>query len=310
MEIETLRWLVSVADGATVGDTARGAHTTQPAVTRALQRIGREVGVPITEPAGRRLRLTFAGTILADAARAILREYDDALRAVSEANDPHGGTVRLGFLTPLGSWLIPQLLSEFHATHPAVRFELRHDGVTRILRALADGELDVALSSAPEDPQLRWEPLFDEELKLAVPAAHRLAGRRRVRVQELADEPWVLFPDGYGMRAHVEGLCRAAGFEPAAAFEGPDLGVLHALIGAGSGVGLFPVMPAPPASVRQIALSPRLGRVVGLVDVPGRVQPRAAVAFAQAVRAYATALTAESSAAARSAAAHRRGRSA
>jgi len=285
MEIEALRWLVAVADGATVSDTARAAHTTQPAVTRALQRIAREFGVPLTEPAGRRLRLTFAGTLVADAARTIVREYDEAHRAVREYDDPHGGTVRLGFLSPLGTWLIPRLLAEFHATHPAVRFELRHDGVTRILSAVAEGELDLAIASEPDDPHLRWEPLFDEELKLAVPATHRLAARRRVRIDELADERWVLLPDGYGLRARAQELCAAAGYAPAAAFEGPDLGTLHALVGAGSGIGLFPALPPPPPSVRQIALSPRVVRSVGLVDVPGRVAPRAALAFAETVRA-------------------------
>jgi LysR family transcriptional activator of glutamate synthase operon len=290
MEIETLGWLVAVADGRTVSETAEAFHTTQPAVTRGLHRLATQFEVPLTERVGRRLRLTFAGEIVASTARRVLRELDAATRAVGEANDPDSGTVRLGFLNPLGVWLVPRLLVDFHAHHPRVRFELRHDGLTRNLQALIDGELDLLLTAAPDRSDVSWEPLFREELMLAVPRAHRLAGRRSVKVDQLADESWVLFPHGHGLRRHAEEICAAAGFAPEPAFEGHDLSTLFALIAAGSGVGLFPVNPPPPASVRQIRLQPRLIRTVGLAVIPRRVRPRSADVFADFVRERATGL--------------------
>jgi LysR family transcriptional activator of glutamate synthase operon len=296
VDTDTLRWFVAVADGATVAEAAARAHTTQPAVTRGLQRLAGEIGVPLTERAGRRLQLTFAGEIVAVSSRRILAELDSANRAVAEANDPGSGTVRLGFLSPLGAWLIPELLSAFRTERPDVAFELRHDGVVPTLRALRDGELDLLVSSQPNDPGLRWERLFSEELVLAVPAGHRLAERRQVRVVELSDEPWVLQAEGYGLRRQAEELCAAAGFEPRRALEGHDLTTLYALIGAGSGIGLFSTRPVPPASVRQISLSPRVEREVGIVTRPGAVIPASARAFAEFVRAHAPRLARERSA--------------
>jgi LysR family transcriptional activator of glutamate synthase operon len=284
VDTETLRWLVSVADGSTVGETAAACHTSQPAVTRGLQRLGGAYGVPLTERVGRRVRLTFAGEIVAASARRALSELDESVRAVAEANDPASGIVRLGFLAPLGTWLVPRLLVAFRAERPAVRFELRYDGASRIHQALLDGELDLLLCSRLPEPQVVWERLFDEELVLAVPAGHRLAGRRRVRIAELTDEPWVMLPPGHGLRMRVEELCREAGFEPRQAFEGHDLATLFALIGAGSGVGLFPTRPAPPPGVVQVALAPAVLRSVGLARLTGRAHPRAVGAFAELVR--------------------------
>jgi LysR family transcriptional regulator, transcription activator of glutamate synthase operon len=187
-------------------------------------------------------------------------------------------------------WLVPRLLVDFRARHPRVRFELRHDGVTRNLQALIDGELDLLLTVAPGRSDVAWEPLFGEELTLAVPRTHRLAGRRSVKIDQFANEPWVLFPSGHGLRRQAEEICAAAGFAPEPAFEGHDLSTLFALIGAGSGVGLFPSHPPPPASVRQIRLQPRLMRTVGVAGLPGRVRPRSADAFADFVRERATGL--------------------
>ena len=281
MDTDTLRWLVAVADGATVAEAAARGHTTQPAVTRGLQRLGAEVGVALTERVGRRLQLTFAGEIIAAAARRMLAELDAGMRAVAEANDPSAGTVRLGFLSPLGAWLIPALLSEFRAARPGVTFELRYDGVVRTLAALHAGSLDLLITSRPDDPGLVWRSLFGEELMLAVPQAHHLAERRRVRVQELVQEPWVLQSEDYGLRQRAEQLCAAAGFAPRVALEGQDLTTLFALIAAGSGIGLFASRPLPPAGVRQLSLSPRVEREVGLVTRAGAVIPAAAQAFVE-----------------------------
>jgi DNA-binding transcriptional LysR family regulator len=292
MELETLRWLVEVADGATVTETAARFHTTQPAVTRALQRLGHQYGTPLTERDGRRLKPTYAGEIVVAAARRALAELDSAAGAVKEASDPATGTVRLGFLSPLGQALVPDLLAGFRREHPLVHFKLRQDGTERITAALQEGELDLLLSAVPSSPMFSWEPLIDEEFVIAVSEAHPLAKRRQVRIAQLSEEQWVLFNPGYGLRARIEQLCTEAGFSPQIAFEGHDLTTLHALIASGSGIGLFarrtafdgPV-PAPvSAGVTELQLVPRQRRKVGLITVPERVRAPSADAFIVYVR--------------------------
>jgi LysR family transcriptional regulator, transcription activator of glutamate synthase operon len=296
MESHTLRWLVAVADGSTVAEVAARHHTTQPAVSRGLQRLSGEVGAALTERVGRRLTLTFAGEIVADAGRRMLAELDAALRAVAEADDPETGLVRLGFLSPLGTWLVPQLVAAFRGIHPAARMQLRHDGADRILSALLHGELDLLLTEAPPvTPELAFSPLFDDELVLAIPDDHRLATRRSVRVAELADEPWVLQPEGYGTRRVAQRICAEAGIEPVIAFEDHDLATLRALIGGGCGIGLFADRPAPPAGITYVPLRPRLRRTVGLVTRPSHAAPRAAAAFAALVASQAPAFAARPS---------------
>lgn len=296
MESHTLRWLVAVADGSTVAEVAARHHTTQPAVSRGLQRLSGEVGTALTDRVGRRLVLTFAGEIVADAGRRMLAELDAALRAVAEADNPETGLVRVGFLSPLGTWLVPELIAAFRDLHPAARVQLQHDGADRILNALLRGELDLLLTEAPPATRsLAFSPLFDDELVLAVPHDHRLARRRSVRVAELAGEPWVVQPEGYGTRRLVRRICAEAGIEPVLAFEDHDLATLRALIGGGNGIGLFADRPGPPAGVSYVPLRPRLRRTVGLVTHPGHTVPRAAAAFAALVAKLAPATAARPS---------------
>jgi DNA-binding transcriptional LysR family regulator len=281
MESHVLRWLVAVADGDTVAEVAARHHTTQPAVSRGLQRLSAEVGAPLTERVGRRLALTFSGEIVVDAARRILTELDAALRAAQQANNPETGLVRLGFLSPLGTWLIPQLLTAFRDLHPTARVQLRHDGADRILDALTHGELDLLITETPPvTPGVAFSPLFHDELVLAVGDQHPLARRRTIRVAELAGEPWVLQPKGYGTRRLAKQICETAGIELVIAFEDHDLATLQALIASGSGIGLIAARPAPPAGITYLPLAPRLRRAVGLVTCSSHTIPPTAAAFA------------------------------
>jgi LysR family transcriptional regulator, transcription activator of glutamate synthase operon len=271
VKVETLRWFVSVADGRTVTDTAARFHATQPAVTRGLRRLEAATGAALFEPAGRRLRLTPAGELLRSAAQRAIAELDGARDAIAARRDPEAGTVRLGFLAPLGVDVVPELLHAFRAAHPKVDFELRQDGAERIHRALVDGALDVLLT-APRaaSPGVRWDSLFTDEIVVAVGRSHPWHDRETVDVRELAGEPLVLMAPGYRIREIADELLAGAGITPRVAFEGHDLLTLYGLIGADCGVGVYPRSGARADRVRELPLTPRTDRPVGLAWCPER----------------------------------------
>lgn len=274
-----LRSFVRVAEGATVTEVAGESFVTQPTVTRGLQRLEAETGAPLFDRAGRGLRLNRNGEVLLAAARRALADLDAAVAEIAAHRDPAAGTVRLGFLTPLSTWLIPELLGEYRRRFPRVSFALRQDGAARILAALAEGTLDVLITIPGEDQSVSWEPLFDEDIVLVVPAVHRLAGVTAVPLAEVADETFMIQAAGYGLRTVTEDLCAAAGFRPRIGFEGHDLTTLYGLIRADCGVGVFPAHPNLPDGLRQVPLSPAASRTVGVAWCPGNYRSAAADAF-------------------------------
>lgn len=290
VELQVLRYFQEVGNGATVTDTAARAHLTQPALSRALGRIERDVGAELFQHVGRALKLTPAGRVFKEHVDSVLEHYDRAERAVAETVDPGTGLIPLAFLHTLGTWLVPPLLSSFRDRFPQARFELRQHGETALFQELLNGTADLVITSGdPGDPLISWQRLLVEPLRLAVPPRHRLARHRRVRLADVAEETFILLREGYGLRATTEDLCREAGFTPRIGFEGEEVDTLRGLVTAGLGVSLLPLPQAatfPPSTTEPLA--PHLEitdvestRDIGVAWLAGRALPPASDRFRQ-----------------------------
>nr|WP_245984471.1 LysR family transcriptional regulator [Streptomyces tateyamensis] len=253
----------------------------QPTLSRAIARLEAELGVPLLLREGRAVRLTRAGRLLLDSAERVLAELERGAQAARAEADPETGRVAFGFLHTLGTDVVPALLRGFRAEHPKVRFQLVQDYSASMQDRMRAGELDLCLvSPIPQDTDLTVRPLDEQVLHLAVPADHRLAGRRRIRLAEAAEEPFVAVAPGYGLRAITDEFCAEAGFAPRIAFEGEDAETLRGLVAVGFGVALLPPGLAPrPGVVDLTVTAPRTRRVIGLAWLAGRPLTAPAAAF-------------------------------
>lgn len=267
MDTEALRWFQQVADGVTVTEVGDLEMISQPAVSRALARLERQVGTPLLHRTGRTLRMTHAGSAFKRHVDALLHELDDGLAAVAQLADPDSGTVALAFQHSLGTWLVPDLIRSMHVDRPGVQFALTQ--VTDDTGAQAGA--DLVLGSRAPGPGHRSHPLTSEPLRLVTATEHRLRRRRRVSLRDVAGEPFVGLRATSALRAQTDELCARAGFAPDVVFEGDDLSTVRGLVAARLGVA---VVPAPrsgtpeasgdalhhcaiddPAAVREIRLS-------------------------------------------------------
>lgn len=240
-------------------------ETPQPTVSRRIAALGETLGAPVIRPDGRGIRLTRAGEMLAEAAERALAVVEAGARQAREEIEPGSGHVVLGFLHLLGRSLVPNLLRGFRATHPHVRFTLAQGSRQDMLDRLTAGELDLALvAPAPDAPGLDVAVLSKQELVLALPETHRLAGRHTVRFAELAGEDFVTLEHGYGIRQITDRLCAEAGFTPKIAFEGQESDTVRGLVAAGLGVALLPRSDPGAPGVVEIPLRPKVTRSIAL----------------------------------------------
>ncbi|MEV8069716.1 LysR family transcriptional regulator [Streptomyces sp. NPDC085995] len=279
MDLRVLRSFQAVAEGMTVTEAAARARITQPALSRALRRLEEEVGAELLQRVGRLLRPTPAGRVFKEYVDAALDSYDRGRRAVAEVVDPEAGVVSLAFLHTLGTWLVPKLVTGFRRTLPHVRFELHQHEENGLVQHLLDATADLVITSGdPGHPLITWRRLLVEPLWLAVPTGHRLAGRGRVRLAEVAEEPFILLKPGYGLRSVTETLCREAGFTPLVGFEGEEVHTLRGLVAAGLGVSLIPSSPdtaaTPDFPIRYLEITDVHGaRDIGIARLTGRTLP-------------------------------------
>ncbi|MET8246355.1 LysR substrate-binding domain-containing protein [Streptomyces sp. NPDC005202] len=204
---------------------------------------------------------------------------------MAEVVDPEAGLVSLAFLHTLGTWLVPKLVTGFRQAFPKVRFELHQHGENGLVQHLLDATADLIITSGdPGHPLITWRRLLVEPLWLAVPTQHPLAQHRRVRLAEVAEEPFILLKPGYGLRSVTETLCRQAGFTPLIGFEGEEVHTLRGLVAAGLGVSLIPSSPdaaaTPAFPIRYLEITDVHGaRDIGIAWLSGRTLPPAPQRF-------------------------------
>lgn len=260
---------------------ARELAMPQSTLSRSIARLEADLGVSLLARHGRTVSLTPAGRAFAESVERALGEVERAAESVRSDADPQSGKVAFGFLHTMGPETVPELIREFRADYPRVRFSLVQSYGEDMIERMREGELDLCLTSpVPEAADLETRRLAEQRLLLVVPADHRLAARSRVRLAEAADEPFVTLEPGYGLRRLTESLCRQAGFTPRIAFEGEEPETLRGLVAAGLGVALLPPPTVARPGVRELTVTePRAVREIGVAWVAGHRDSRPVAAF-------------------------------
>ncbi|GAA4879149.1 LysR family transcriptional regulator [Actinomycetospora straminea] len=285
--IDELAWFVVLAETEHMTRAADRLRVAQPTLSRALRRLEREMGAPLFDRVNRRLRLNRSGEILLEHARRGLAELDTARERIATWRDPERGTIRLAFLHSIATWLTPDVLRAHRSRAPGVTVELTQGVAHEILEHLRAGRVDVALTTSPPDGEdLAWAPLHREQLCLAVPADHPLAGRDRIDLAESAHEPFVVLREPIGFRRLTDELCARAGIAPRVAFESTEIGTLEGLVAAELGVAIVPA-PRPGRAEPGVAYVPLADvlahRLIGLVWHRGRATGPVVAAFIDVV---------------------------
>jgi len=226
---------------------ARALGVSQPTVTLHVQELESEFGMPLFERAGRVRPLTPAGELFAERALPVLDALEALAESMAEMKNGAAGLIKIGAIEPAASERITPLLGRLRRSRPGLRVRLDVGGTAGVSRAVADGVVDVGLCSAPpSELGLTFEPLFEEEMALLVPAAHRLARRKSLSASDLDGEPLLLSEQGCAYRGAVEKARQEKGVRPTWAFESGSSTTLRAAVRHGLGVAVMPRRAAEP----------------------------------------------------------------
>lgn len=288
MELRHLRYFVALADCLSFTRAAERVHVTQSTLSHQIKQLEGEVGQPLFERIGRRVVTTEAGALFFAFASRALREVDDGVAMLRPGAGGLTGQVRVGATHTFNMSLIPECVSLFLARHPTVQLRIEELAADEIGARLRSGELDLGIAYRPTGAADLWfEPLYNEEMVLAVAETHPLAGRKRIRMVELHHQRLVLLPEYFSTRALLEDCFRAAGAEPIVAVEmttiAPMLGlVVRTQIGA---IVAVDAVPAGMSGLRMIPIeSPTPIRTPGILWRLDAAQTAPVQSFAVVVR--------------------------
>ena len=258
-----------------ITETAELLGLPQSTVSRAIARASAIVGTELLIRDGRGVRLTPAAKALMPHIEAALAEFQTGLDSVRHESEVVRGRIAVSFQHTFGEAMLPLLISAFRSRHPQTAFDLSQGARDGCLAELAAGSADVALTAPVATPSKRIgsAALYREPLRLVVHHRHALAGRRRAKVAEIRQEPFVAMGSGYGMRSLTDALFREAGFRPRIAFESQDSHTVRGLVSAGLGVSILPPGGSAPGRAAQNSHHPSRGTEAddggpGWVEIP------------------------------------------
>lgn len=276
LDVNRLRVLREVSRRGSLAAAAGALSYTPSAISQQIRALELEVGVGLVERSSR-------GATLTDAGRLLVRHADEILGRLTAAEDElkamlglKTGRLRLGAFATAGAALVPEAITRFRRQHPGIDVRLIECDPQEATTQVRSYELDLALvyrfplEPAADLAALEYVPLLDDRLNVALPGDHRLAGRKRIRLRELADDPWVQGVHRGATAGVLPAACRAAGFEPRIVFRSDDHMAVQGSVAAGLGVAVMPTLTLPTAR-RDIMIRPLevegnlLTREVGLV---------------------------------------------
>lgn len=281
MDWRQLEYFRTVARSGHVTRAAAELGMTQPALSRAVDRLERELGVPLFERAGRSIRLTHYGETFLPRVERALDELATGRQELADMAGAEHGTIVLGFLRTLATRYVPELVRSFARKRPTVRFRFVQTNAAGLDRQLAGGGVHLALTTGPAPgSSVRWVRVTTQRLILIVPPDHRLAGAASARLAEVAGDTFISFPRGHAIRDLTDELCRRTGFTPEIAFEGDESSSVRGFVGAGFGVAVVPDTGGADDLPALHITEPPAEREIGLAWVPGRYLSRAEREFA------------------------------
>jgi DNA-binding transcriptional LysR family regulator len=244
MELMQLRMFVAVVEEGSIQKAAERVFRTAPAVSMALRKLEVEIGAPVFDRSERReYSLTQAGEVLVDYVRRILVLHDEALGAVQEINKGHIGKLRIGTNESINLYLLPQLTQAFHQLCPEIKLEVTCDHSDRLLLALSQHRLDIALVAYdPNDPDLESHPITTDELVIIMSPQHPLASKETLHIRDLASEPIIIEGDSSSFHETVVEAFRRLHTPLHVPVESETIEAIKRMVERKLGIGIVPRM--------------------------------------------------------------------
>jgi LysR family transcriptional regulator, cyn operon transcriptional activator len=287
MELRHLRYFVVLADELSFTRAARRMNVTQSTLSHQIKQLEDEIGHALFDRVGKRIIITEVGeTLLLSATRA-LREVDAGLRAVKKPSDPLTGMLRVGATHTFYMTLLPDCLAAFLEVHPRMSVAAEEMFSAEIEAQVEAGTIDVGVAYEPRNNgSLAYEPLYIEEMVLAVSSDHPFANRKRVRLAELHKQPLVLSTKASLTRHIVNHALQSVGAEPVVAAEINSVSGMLAIIRRTQLGAIMSRLAADGAEgIRIIALeSPTPLRAPGLLTKAAQTPSAAVRSFSGIVR--------------------------
>lgn len=241
MELSQLRHFVTIAETQSFTEAAHRLHLSQPALSYQIKQLENELGARLFNRTSRKVDLSQDGKAFLPLAQSVLAKADEAQQMMKERLGVATGEVSFGTIPTVGAYAVPQMLAGFRRNFPGITVNLLEAGGPGLERGVLDRKMDFAIVSDTDAPDaLDVTPLVAEELMLAVPVHHELAGTASVHLRDLEREEFIMLGGDFALATQIINACREAGFEPQVAYHTGSMESVKSFVAHDLGVAIVP----------------------------------------------------------------------
>ena len=241
MEIRQLMYFIQIVKSGTYSAAAKQLYLSQPALSKAVKHLEEELGAKLLVQGDKRSEPTDVGRVLFERGQQLIREYNDLLGAVDEANSRNRGRLHFGIPYGLGQILFYRLTADFSRAFPEMELVVSGHGSAHIREEVLAGRLDIGATLIPPEPEpgLEATVIMRDQFFLLLPRAHPLAGREGVRFAQLREEQFILLNEEFVMTRMTRQSCALAGFAPRVKIVANRSDFIAELVADGQGIAVI-----------------------------------------------------------------------
>jgi LysR family hydrogen peroxide-inducible transcriptional activator len=246
MELHQLRYFIAVAETANFTRASERCNVSQPSLSQQIINLEGELGHKLFHRLGKKAVLTEAGVVFQVRAKRILFEVENATKELSDKSGLERRIV-IGAVQSVMPYLLIDLIAKCRETHPNLLIDAHEDFRDDLVRAVIEGDLDLAVVPLPvNEHRVSVETLFIEPLLLAVGKTHPFATRTEINVQDLANETFVSLGDSSTLATQIRTFFGDQHLQPRIGIRCAQVATLKRFVSAGLGISLLPQLARLP----------------------------------------------------------------
>jgi len=209
IDFRHLETFCRVADLKSFSKAADDLLLTQPTVSGHILALEQSLSLRLFDRTSREVHLTKAGKVFLQYALKILNFRKDLLNALIEFSQGIRGELSLGASTIPGEYLLPKLMGEFKKKYSHITISLKIADTKEVVKDVLEGQVELGMTGAKlHSPSLHYEKYEEDEIIIVGPSDHPLIGKKRIELNELLKEPWIIREEGSGTQMAVEKALR------------------------------------------------------------------------------------------------------
>lgn len=272
MNIRDLEYLIALAEYKHFRRAAESCNVSQPTLSGQIRKLEDELGTILLERTSRKVLFTQAGLTLVEQAKVVLREVKVLKEMASNQGKEMSGPLHVGVIPTLAPYISPIIIPALKRDFADLELYIYELQTNQLLDQLESGQLDCGIISFVKESESFIEvPIFNEEIKLVIPAQHPWATFEKINIDLLKNQELLFLDGGHCLRTHTLDYCLSIGAKENPHFKAANLETLRNMVAANVGIALIPELAAKPSdNVKYLSFEdPKPFRSVGMVYRPG-----------------------------------------